>query len=994
MMMETIMSRSLRLMFSGSVALGLGMMAQQALAQEVTTPDTSTAQPVQRVEITGSSIKRIVKEGAVPVQVLTAADIKKTGATSVTELIQDLPAMQGFTTSSASVNGGGGGVTTAALHSLSAQYTLVLLDGVRVAPQSGGAVNLESLPLDAIERIEILTDGASALYGSDAIAGVVNFILKKNKTDGDIYISGQDPQHPGGRSFSAGISKGFGDLDKDNYNVLLSYSHDEQSKLEASQRTASSRGGQFFFTGTDGKQYKFYQTSINSPIANLEIVADVPGGVPGPNNTTSTDIVTNPYSVANGNCGPNPNSFAHSTQCRFNYGATVQDIPSSVRDSGLAKATFQINDTTTAWATLLLSRYAMTAQYAPSAQPFAINYTDANGVNQTPYPGLFNTYVQPYLTATGQVITAANGGGVTAYYRTVAMGGRTDDYQTDAHHLSVGGSTTVAGWDLNAVLTLSNSVLTDTAAGGYGDFDKFNALVASGAYDPVMNTGASSLSAAEITGTLLSKTTSNANTIKVGGQHNLFEMAGGTSIVSLGADFQHASLQESYGDLLLANSGYSSVPAGAAATNSVLGGSTAQVPFFASRNNEGLFSEFLLPLTKTLEGNIAGRYDSYAKVYSGYVFASPAIGGAQLANSDLGNSFSKATYKLSLRFTPTDTLLLRGSYGTGFKAPSLADIAATPTYAGSTAGTYTCPFNTPTSCSGGSVPGTPAAVANAVQYDLLSSGNPNGGSSGLKAENSKQWTLGFRVEPGFGLTAGADLWNVQITNQVLGAGVPEQQGFANPTQYASLFTNPYVDPVGHYTTIGFMELPLNGGVANYRGIDWDFAEKLKTPVGPLALGWTGTYMIKQNYTVDNTGTVYSDLGQYGYDLGVVFRVQMHAMASLTTGQFTNTLMANYKSGYADEPYTAGEATVKAVNSDGSLTNVDYTGHVGSYILWDYNGQYSLNSKLNFTYGVKNLFDKSPPLSLQNAGGGNQVGYDGRYADPLGRTYYVSGHYKF
>jgi len=997
MMMETILSRSMRLAFTGGVALGIGMLAQPVMAQEAAT-DTTTAQPVQRVEITGSSIKRIVKEGAVPVQVLTAADIKKTGATSVTELIQDLPAMQGFTTASTSVNGGGGGVTTAALHSLSSQYTLVLLDGVRVAQQNG-AVNLESLPLDAIERIEVLTDGASALYGSDAIAGVVNFILKKNKTDGDVFVSGQDPQHPGGRSFSAGISKGFGDLDKDNYNVLLSYSHDEQSKLEASQRTASARGGQFFFTGVDGKQYKFYQTSINSPIANLEIAAAPPGDtVSGP---TGTDIITNPYSVANGNCGPNPNSFAHNTQCRFNYAATVQDIPSSVRDSGLAKGTFQINDTTTAWATLLVSRYAMTAQFAPSAQPFAINYTDALGVNQTPYLNLYNKYVVPYLTATGQQITATNGGGVTAYYRTVAMGGRTDDYETDARHFSTGLSTSFAGWDLNGVLTISNSVLTDTSAGGYGDFNKFNALVASGAYDPVMNTGASSLSAAEITGTRLSKTTSNDNTIKLGAQHNLFEMAGGTSIVSLGADFQHVSLQTQYADLLLANSGYSTMPAGAAATNSVLGGSTAQVPFFASRNNEGLFGEFLLPLAKTLEGNVAGRYDTYSKVYSGYVFQSVALGGAQEPSADLGNSFSKATYKLSLRFTPTDSLLFRASYGTGFKAPSLGDIAGTPTYGGSTAGTYNCPFNTPSSCSGGSTPAevaaatTPAqkAALNAVQYDLLTTGNPNGGSGGLKAENSKQWTLGFRVEPGFGLTAGADLWNVQITNQVLGAGVPEQQGFANPTQYASLFTNPYVDPVGHYTTIGFLELPLNGGVANYRGIDWDFAEKLKTPVGPLALGWTGTYMMKQNYTVDNTGTVYSDLGQYGYDLGVVFRVQMHALASLTTGQFTNTVVANYKSGYTDEGYDSS-GTVRLVNSDGSLTPVAYTGHVGSYILWDYNGQYNYNSKLNFTFGIKNLFDKSPPLSLVNAGGGNQVGYDGRYSDPLGRSYYVSGHYKF
>jgi iron complex outermembrane receptor protein len=91
------------------------------------------------VEITGSSIKRIQKEGSLPVQVLTAAEIKQTGATSATDLIQMLPSMQGFVPSSSSVNGGGAGVTTASLHSLPSKYTLVLLDGQRVAPSAIGS---------------------------------------------------------------------------------------------------------------------------------------------------------------------------------------------------------------------------------------------------------------------------------------------------------------------------------------------------------------------------------------------------------------------------------------------------------------------------------------------------------------------------------------------------------------------------------------------------------------------------------------------------------------------------------------------------------------------------------------------------------------------------------------------------------------------------------------------------------------------------------------
>ena len=235
---ETVLSRSLRLMFSGSVAVGFGLMSHSAMAQQAA-DQADAAAPVQRVEITGSSIKRINKEGALPVQVLTQADIKKTGATSATDLIQMLPAMQGFVPAASSVNGGGGGASTAALHALQSKYTLVLLDGQRMAPvalgssQGGGfGVNLESIPLEAVERVEILTDGASALYGSDAIAGVVNFILKKNKTDGEAFATYSQPGKSGGRSSSFGVTKGWGDLDTDKYNILFSYSHDEQQRLD------------------------------------------------------------------------------------------------------------------------------------------------------------------------------------------------------------------------------------------------------------------------------------------------------------------------------------------------------------------------------------------------------------------------------------------------------------------------------------------------------------------------------------------------------------------------------------------------------------------------------------------------------------------------------------------------------------------------------------------------------------------------------------------
>jgi len=985
MIKRTILSRSLQVMYSSVIPAGLLLLTQPVLAQQVSDTTSSTdAIPVQRVEITGSSIKRIQKEGALPVQVLSQEDIKRSGATSATDLIQNLPTMQGGFAASASVDGPAGGVTAAALHALPSKYTLVLLDGKRVATQ-GDNVNLESIPLDAVERVEILTDGASALYGSDAIAGVVNFILKKNKTDGDAYFTTQNPQHPGGKSWSAGISKGWGDLDTDGWNVLATYSHDVQSKLMASQRDFSKQGGVFNFT-SGGTKYAFNSTTNNTAPANVNVSALPIGQAPLPDGSNIVSVTFNPYYTANGNCG-NANAYLNNpdptvVECRFNYAATVQDIPSSIRDSGLIKGVYKINNTTSVWASLMLSRYAMLAQYAPSANPIGVGPDPTGAVN---FPTLYTNYVLPYLTANGLEITSTNSGSASLGFRTVTLGGRTDEYMTNARHFSVGFNTNVAGWDLNGSLTLSNSVLTDKAAGGYSDFNQLTDKINSGAYDPVMNTGVDSISNTLVNGAQFSKSTTNADSIKLSGQHDLFEMPGGTSILSLGGDFTHTIMQTQYDDLLLAISGFSTQPA---SSDFPVGGSYGAVPNYNTRNNEGLFGEWLLPVSSTLEATVSGRFDSYGKIYSGYIFDQVADANGvynQVASGDIGKSFSKPTYKFSLRWAPSDAVMLRASYGTGFKAPSMKNIAQPLAFYGSTSGSYSCPF-----------PGSPGCLPGSAQYDLLLGGNSSAGSDGLDAENSKQWTLGFRVEPSRELSVGADLWHVNLTKQIMDQGIAEQWAFDHASQYASLFVNPYFDQGGNITTIAYKEIPLNGGTANYQGLDWDISSRLITPIGPLATAFAGTYMLKQNYTLAGDSSVYTDLGKYGLDQQVVFRVQMHLASTLITGNFSNTLQANYKSGYYDQPYSAGDATVFQLNPDGTPgAAVDFAPRrVASYTTFDWQGNYNYSKALVFTAGIKNLFDRSPPLTIQSGGGGDQLGYDGRYADALGRSYYLTGHYHF
>jgi iron complex outermembrane receptor protein len=918
---------------------------------------------VQRVEITGSSIRRIAAEGALPVTVISRDAIDKTGASSVTELIQKLPAMTGgnFQQASSSVNGNGNGTTTAAIHALDQKYTLVLLNGRRVAPFGGfgatggdGAVNLQSLPLDAIERVEVLTDGASALYGSDAIAGVVNFITKKNLTDAAVFVNGSRPTMAGGGKWSAGISKGFGDLETNGNNLLLSYSHDVQNKLMASQRAVSRRGGLIKFT-LDGQPVIYDQTSSNS----------LPGSV-----YLDSGSSFSPYFDLNNNCGTNPAVFISGTKCRTNYAATVQDIPSSKRDSVFVSDRFKLNATNTLFAEAMWSKYDMTAAFAPPAQPMGLGTNDLPG---RPLDILWNKYVVPYETANGDTST-----GGQMRYRAFEAGGRTDEWETVSHHYVLGAEGTAMDWDYNASLTLSSNQDKDKLAGGYLDFNKFVNLISTGAYDPLVPLPNQTLDPAVLHGTFL-HTKISQNVLNLHGSRELFELPGGRSSLGLGVDYTDQHLKQETSDLAQFGNG---TAAQAGKTDYAVGGFYGYVPMEASRRNYGAFAELLMPVAQRAEVTASVRFDRYDRVHNEMPFTQVANNLTPLPAEDEGNSFSRPTFKLSFRAQPQDSLLLRGSVGTGFKAPSINQIAAPLAFSTNTSGSYVCPF-----------PGTATCVANGSgtqQWDLITAGNPARGDAGLKAETSKQWTLGGRWEPAKTVSVGLDYWSVKLKNQIL-SGMPEGYAFANAASLSDLFVSPYQDPAG-YPTVALIEKPFNAGKANYQGLDWEINLSTTTSFGKLSADLGGTHMLKADYELP--GGKQTDLGRFGGDNNVVFRNIVRLALGLQYGDFTHTFIVNYKSGYADQAFTADSANVSQLLPDGSEGDgVAYAGHVSSYTVADWQTRWQYSKNLRVTVGISNIFNTRPPLSLKVVGG-NQVGYDGRYADPTGRALAAGVTYRF
>lgn len=952
-MVEKILSRSVRLMFASGVVMGAGMLAQPAFAQD--------AAP-QRIEITGSSIKRIAVEGALPVQTLSKAQIEQSGATTAADLIASLPSMQGFTTSSASVNGGGGGTQTASVHGIGESYTLVLLNGRRVAPfSSGSTVNLANLPLSAVERIEILTDGASALYGSDAIAGVVNFILKKNQKDFNVEFTYSTPQEsPKGKTTNFAISKGFGDLNTDGYNVMLSYSHDEQAELNAADRNYAKDGGLTKFMN-NGKRYTMFMNSINSIPGNVEL-ADAKYEV--------VDDLLNPYLVNNGKCPAKNTEIGNGgATCRFNYAATVQILPELKRDNFFGSANVNLNADHKFFAEGMFTKFTSRARFAPPAQPLNIN------LNSNYYK---NIIVPAYQKIGGDPSKIEVG---TMYLRLVDAGGRTDDWKTESTHFATGLDGVFGEWSYNASYTYSQSKASDHAVAGYTSGEKLDALVESGKWNPFAEPTAASAAALApaVLHQQLDETTSDLNIISVRGSRELFKMAGGNIGLGMGADFTTQTYV--YNPSPIAQGPNKQQPNW---TDTNVGGGAGALPVDSKRNNWGGFIEMQFPVLKTLDLTAATRYDAYDAVKNAKNFDDQ---GNLLAPATQGTTQSAATYKLAAAYRPMESLLIRSSYGTGFKAPVLTDIT-NPLKNGGSSNFFPCPYpvvNGPLKslCRPGS-----------SEYNLMIGGNPLTNANALRPEKSTQWTLGFRVEPAQSWSLGFDVWNVELKDQIKTlsqATVFKEQS----NKYIDLFMG-YADPIQKQTVLAGIFRPTNIANAQYQGVDWDHTFRTNTSMGKVSVNWTGTYMLKADLEKEVGKGIEKTVGLFNSYNDVTFRV----ISKLTStwkpsDRYTHSATVNYHSSYKDQDVTAGDRVVKTLNSDGTYgAFVDSSRTVAASYTVDLQSKVQFSKNLTITGGIKNLFNQDPPFSQRYAGGGNTNGFDPRYHEVLGRQFYVVGNLKF
>jgi iron complex outermembrane receptor protein len=927
------------------VALALAtLVAATAQAQDIS--------DVQRVEVTGSAIKRINIEGSLPIQTISQDDIKKSGVTSTADLIQNLPAMQGFTAESQSVNGGGGGVTTASIHDLGAAYTLVLLNGHRMASYTTGSeVNLDQIPLSAIDHVDVLTDGASALYGADAIAGVVNIITRKDSKSGDFDVSVDRPLKSGGTSAQASISKGFGDLDKDRYNIFLAASFDHQSALQASQRSFSRNGGLLNFNDKYGSQ-SLGLTSSYAPAAN--VYADTTtGGAAQPNGS----LYYNPALAANGSCAPN--SVADAGACDYNYASTVEDLPASRKANFLATGRFNLSSKVSLFAEALLGSNRTDAMYAAPAQAFALS------------PAQIAQYVTPQLAAD---TTSSNEVG---YLRMIGTGGRKDGYETHTQHFVVGADVTLGDWESTFSFTHSQNHWYDIAEGGYSSANAIDALMDNGTFDPFSGAAQADVLAPAVLHQTLDQSRSTLDVASAHASTSLASLPGGDLALATGLDLTRQKYTDRPSAILM---GPNSLQPNY--TDTLFGGSSGTLPYDSARNAWGVFAELNAPITRKLELDASARFDSYSAVHNKDGFDS---NGESIGSEIQGKKSSATTFKLSGSYRPTNEWLMRGSFGTGFKMPTIGDVSNPLEFFGVT-GDETCSANVPAQfaqyCRSGP-----------FEYNEQQGGNPSTGAGGLKPERSQQWTLGARFEPSPAFSFGADLWNVRIRDQI--NTITEQTAFKDMAAYQYLFSV-VNDPATGIPTLTFLSQPINTGNASYQGIDIDGQSVVNTPVGRLTTRGHLTWMLHADYQQPGNPGYVNDMNKVGPDGQVTFRYQINASTSLKQGNFTHTVAFNFKPGYKDDYTDYCYDTATGFGGDPSACSAASANrHVSSYATFDFQEQYDVNKALSLTAGLKNVFNRNPPFSLiDQLQVGNARGYDGRYANPLGRTLYLAGHYSF
>jgi len=864
-----------------------------------------------RVEVTGSNIKRIDGETALPVQVIGIEEITRSGATNAMEVMNLISANN--SAGNVSVGNVIGATTfsnqTASLRGLGGSSTLVLVNGKRLGTFSGGVngaegVNLAAIPFAALERVEVLKDGASAVYGSDAIGGVINFILRQDFTGVDATAwYGQPTRSGGGEQYQLMGTVGWGDLTKDKWNAFFSANYSEQKSLLQKDRD---------FSATS------YLPDIN---LNTTSGQTFPGFI-------STGNIGNPGFP---NCDP---SIVIGTRCRFDPSRYdgVEGIPTTKQLNLFGSARYQINADWQAYLTGLYSKQE--TRFIIQPNPFSdqiFTTSTPSGASEILLPPTSPFYPHQLAQQAG-----VDGELLNVRYRCVECGNRDTTDTNEAYQIVAGIKGSAWNWDFDGAFNYSQNTSNEKLNGGFPLFSRILPLLNSGRvnlFGPNTPAITQEVLATNFNGTTFDSKLKGYG-VDLKGSTDIYKLPAGPLSMAIGFQAGKETLSQNPNPLL--------------ATADVSGYGGAFLNIDNSRTVYAAFAEFNIPIVKTLEANVAVRYDHY---------------------SDFGSTTNP---KFSLRWQPTKQILLRGSWGTGFLAPTLFQL-----YNPQVAGLSQAGLNDPLRCPDPNDANNPDC---ATQYTVTFGGNPD-----LKPETATQTTLGGVWEPIEGLSIGIDWFSLDLKNIVTN-GVPIGTILdpALQAQYSYLVTRAAACPPSQFVPgapcpiTAIDQRFVNVGRAKIQGFDIDARFKMPaTSVGRFSASIAGTYYTK--YDVQQPDGSFAGFISNAFQAvatGITPRFKSYAALNWEFGPWAATLGNTYQTSYVDVQ----------TDPDGNLRRV------GSLSLWDLQGSYTGFRNVTLTLGVKNLMDQNPPLTNSNLT--FQAGYDPSYYDARARFIYGSIRYAF
>lgn len=543
---RTEVSAALAIAFGGA----LTVTAMPTTAQQ-------SEQKLERVEITGSAIKRVDAEGPVPVEVYTRKEIARTGATTMNELLRSIPSIDIFDQGELASNSpSGSGTASIGMRGLDSSNVLVLLNGRRLpvnalydSSGAGAAFDVNTIPLSAVERVEILKDGGSAIYGADAVAGVFNIITKKDYQGIEIRAGYGTSSRSDGAEKQAGLVAGFGSLTEDRVNVLIGVDVFKRDPIFRKDRDISRTVDFRRFGSRDGRSSFSPQGNIVNPLTG--------------------EFVGIPYTAC-------PVENLSGGTCRYDFNASLLTAYNGAdRVSGMAVATAQLNAETRGFAELIIAESKDHFEAHPVPDFFNVPITN---------PGTQNAFEDP-----------ANRGTVVIAGRFMQGGPRITDRKASLTNLVLGAEGVFSDLDWKVNVARGASKVTNSDQNYYNS-RLWAAATTSGSLNPTVITNDSALvEGLKVRPVRKGESTITSTNFLISGDAS--ELPAGTLRYAVGASAWREQLTDTPDALTQAGQ---------------VVGSIQQAAVSASRSAKAVFGELAIPLHKTVEVQAALRYDSYS----------------------------------------------------------------------------------------------------------------------------------------------------------------------------------------------------------------------------------------------------------------------------------------------------------------------------------------------------------------------------------------------